>query len=421
MGTYEELFENNPDLENLTLIHFNTPGVRSFSRNCEVEIYGNPADYLDVARKAKNLRCINLKPDQDAEFFEGLKEFVNQIDYDVKLCSDTIFNCTKEEFFKGENIIESVISEMDPNWNTKQKLAFVHYKMGKLVTYHADYNSYKVPPMPESIPASRNIWKALSDGISVCNGVTEIERTMLSRVGVKTQELKSGTHVFLLTETDEGNIMSDATWDLAYTKFGCRPQYLGLSYEKFREKDGGLTNAHKLDSVPENVITLSNDEVTDIYDSLGFLNSEKKFDTPIMKILSEIKEKYPDLNKRVSEAFTSFGEHFPNEMSSLSEIQHMMSYVAQWTGMNYDKLKSNYIYRSEDSEFKKPGLVFRIDGKDNNTFFKILDSGTSAFRDITEEELCDQYRLHINSKAVPFWSKNHEKDFAEPAIEENNR
>ena len=184
MNTYEELLKNNPDLKTLTNIHFNTPGNGGYTRIYAVEIYGNPADYLDVARKAKDLKCINLRPDQDAEFFKGLKKFVDQIDYDVKLCSNTIFDCTKDEFYNGEKIIESVISEMDPNWNAKQKLAFVHYKMGELVTYYPDYNSQAVPPASDSIPATRNIWKALSDGVSVCNGITEIERSILSRVGV---------------------------------------------------------------------------------------------------------------------------------------------------------------------------------------------------------------------------------------------
>lgn len=36
-----------------------------------------------------------------------------------------------------------------------------------------------------------------------------------------------------------------------------------------------------------------------------------------------------------------------------------------------------------------------------------------AFRDITEKELVEQYRLHINSKEEPFWSNNHEKNHAE--------
>lgn len=413
MNTYEELLKNNPDLKTLTTIHFNTPGNREYTRIYAVEIYGNPADYLDVARKAKDLKCINLRPDQDAEFFKGLKKFVDQIDYDVKLCSNTIFDCTKDEFYNGEKIIESVISEMDPNWNAKQKLAFVHYKMGELVTYYPDYNSQAVPPASDSIPATRNIWKALSDGVSVCNGITEIERSILSRVGVETQNLSSGTHSFLLTKTDEGNIISDATWDLVFTKFKCRPQFLGLSYEQIRKKDGILSNAHKLKSIPENVISLSREEIVELYNSMGFLGNKKDFKTPVLQILSDLKNEYPDLNERISAAFTSLGNTFPNNMSSLSEVQQMMSYIVQWLGMNYNDFKTTYIYQSGDKKFEKTNLLFRLDGEDDQTFFKILDPETRAFRDITEKELVEQYRLHINSKEEPFWSNNHEKNHVE--------
>lgn len=101
-------------------------------------------------------------------------------------------------------------------------------------------------------------------------------------------------------------------------------------------------------------------------------------------------------------------------MTSLSEVQQMMSYIVQWLGMNYNDFKTAYIYQSGDKKFEKTNLLFRLDGEDDQTFFKILDPETRAFRDITEKELVEQYRLHINSKEKPFWANNHEKNHAEP-------
>lgn len=134
MGTYEELFKNNPNLEKLIELHFNTHGMRLSNRNYSAEIFGNPLDYLDIAQNAKNLQYINIDPNQNMDFFEGLKLFANQANDDVRFNSNTVSNCTKEEFLNGEKIIESIIAEMNPTWSTKQKLAFVHYKMGNLVT-----------------------------------------------------------------------------------------------------------------------------------------------------------------------------------------------------------------------------------------------------------------------------------------------
>ena len=36
-------------------------------------------------------------------------------------------------------IIEDVISQINPDWSVKQKLAFLHYKMGELISYVPDF------------------------------------------------------------------------------------------------------------------------------------------------------------------------------------------------------------------------------------------------------------------------------------------
>lgn len=224
----------------------------------------------------------------------------------------------------------------------------------------------------------------------------------------------------MLTETDEGNIISDATWDLAYTKFGCRPQFLGLSYEQFRMADGDLSKAHKLEQIPQNIISFSKDEITELYDSIGILDKNKKFPTPIVTMLADLNEKYPNLRERASNAFTNFSHLFPEKMKDLSEVQQMMGNVLQWTGINFKDYQSNFVYNVNDKSFKNTNLVFKVASQEG-TFFKILDPKTREFKDIDEKELDSTYQLHTNSKEIKFWQtsqETQEKNSSEKNIEE---
>ena len=141
----------------------------------------------------------------------------------------------------------------------------MHYKIGELISYAPDFNFNGMFVNSENSTDTRNIWKSLVNGKSVCNGITSIVRNILSRVGISTKELSSDTHSFLLVETEDGNIIIDPTWDLKNTLYGARPMYFGKTYEQLREQEQGLSNAHKLKYPPENVIEIPEEELREIF------------------------------------------------------------------------------------------------------------------------------------------------------------
>lgn len=229
-----------------------------------------------------------VREDESQEFYRQLVECVKDSDTKISIANGIIGNATKEDFLQGEEIIEEVVKGIQPNWTKKQITAYVHYKIGELISYVPDFNFNGMFVNSANSNDTRNIWKSLVNGKSVCNGIISISRNILSRVGVSTRELSSGTHSFLLVETEDGNIITDPTWDLKNTLYGARPMYFGKTYEQLREQEEGLSNAHRLENPPENVIEIPEEELREIYYTLGYAKEDRTFIFPILDKVSEI-------------------------------------------------------------------------------------------------------------------------------------
>lgn len=211
---------------------------------------------------------VQVREDDGSEFYQDLLECVKNCNSRITIANGIMGNASKEEFLQGEEIIKKVLEEISPNWSAKQKVAFVHYKMGELVSYIPDFNFNGMYANSQTTTDSRNIWKSLVTGKSVCNGITSIARNIMARIGINTKELDSGTHTFILAQVKEGNIIIDPTWDLRRSLYGARPMYFGKTYEQIRSIETELSNAHKLEKPLGNVLEISDEELREIYHSL---------------------------------------------------------------------------------------------------------------------------------------------------------
>lgn len=408
MVTYDEFIKDNK-VKCLKELHLGDKLKESafdFINETRATILGNPSEYLDIAQKATDLETIviNTADIQDRQWYEAVRNFVRNCKEDIEISNGAVGLCTKEEFFAAENIIEGLVDQMDPNWSAKQKLAFVHFKVGELVTYMADYPSNSKPPTTQYLANTRNIWKSLTSGITVCNGITYIQRAILSRAGVTTKELSSGTHTFMLTETEDGDIITDATWDLEYTAFECKPQYFGKTYEELREKDGKNSNAHKLEDLPQNVISISDEELRDIYHSIGIIGKDGKFNSKVNEIVTEMRGKeFSSQEERTKRVWELIEEKLGDKFWHIEECKSMFENCLRWHGVNLENVTSQYVYDLTDDEFMSPKLVVTIKG-DNNTFItKIIDPNGNRVLDISAESLHTGYRYHKNNTKPPFW------------------
>ena len=164
-----------------------------------------PSDYIEQVRKLDHpITVIRVNEAHSQEFYESLRKLVSDCDDNVCIKNGEIApNPNKNEFFKGKQIIDEVIAGINPELNTKQKVAYVHHQVGKIIPYFPDYeyrkNEWNVAR------DTRNMWNALVNGTSVCNGVTFITMSILSRLGIESEQLsnKSGSHSFMAVKTEE--------------------------------------------------------------------------------------------------------------------------------------------------------------------------------------------------------------------------
>lgn len=401
MITYEEFLEKN-NIQEIERLFFGQEEMIY----ADATIRGDPKQYVDIAKKAKNLKYIMVEETQSAEFYESFTEFVRCCSEEVKIANGIVGVANKSEYLNGEEKIKKILAEINPEWSTKQKLAYVHYKMGEIVSYVPDFNfcgRYVNSPIANN---SRNIWKSITEGKSVCNGITDIQRNILSRLGIKTKELSSGTHSFLLTETEDGNIITDPTWDLSNTLYQARPQYFGITYEELRKREEGLSNAHKLDNPPENIIEISEQELREIYHSIGLTNEDRTFLFPILDEVQNINAKdYSALDVKIDDFFDMFSEKFSTEASHLSETRTLLETAISELGIQRNQIRTKFVYSKEDKDSKKPFLILHINSDNLKEKIKILDTKEMKFKSIELKEFDKSYRLHDLDTTEPFWKK----------------
>ncbi len=136
---------------------------------------------------------------------------------------------TTSEYKEAEEWIDSVIDSIDPECSKAQKMALIVSAIGKKISYSPDFDTEV-----SNTKGCRAIWKVISSGYGVCNGISAVAKYILDRVGIESEIVGSGRHAFLKIkdielplasgEVVKGNTILDITWDLARYRFGGKPR-----------------------------------------------------------------------------------------------------------------------------------------------------------------------------------------------------
>ena len=399
---YEEFIKKNRDkLNEVTNLYFSEEEDFFY-----ITVSGDPSQYIDIASKCDELSYVLLDNARDSNYYKSIAEFFLKSNDTVKIVNGPVGKATKEEFFRSEEKIEEVVSRINLGWTTKQKASFVHYEIGKMISYTPDFCFSGKYLGDKATNDARNIWKSLDNGFSVCNGIATLERNILSRVDVKTQELSSGTHAFVLIETEEGNIISDPTWDLANTLFDARPEYFGKTYEELQEIDGPLSKAHRLEQIPENVVQISDAELREIYYSIGLATEDRKFKLPILDKLEEIEAQHFETDKeKVDALLQMFTENFSKEVTHLSESRTMLENCMTTLGIDRKNITTKFVYLKEDLVSENPYLCIHINGEEMTGSIACLNIEEMRFKNIQIKEFDELYKTHEEDTREPFWKK----------------
>lgn len=369
-------------------------------------ISDNPRDYKDMASQFKNLKYMLLEEVNNSEYYQSVTEFVQNCNDDVLISNGPVGEATKQEFLESEGVIKKIIDKIDPQWTKKQKAAFVHYEMGKIISYAPDYCFAGKYVGDKVANDTRNIWKSIDSGISVCNGITAIQRTILSRIGVNAQEISSRSHSFMLVETEEGNIITDATWDLTNTLFEARPLYFGKSYEELQQIDGPISKAHRLAEPPENVIRISEEELREIYHSIGLTTEKRKFKMPILEQVDKINSiHYSNDKEKVDALLKMFTENFSEQSMHLSETRTILENSMRTLGIDNNSITTKFVYAKNDEECEKPYLCIHLNGEEISGTIWVLNAAEKKVDNLTLQDFDASYKAHTEDTREPFWKK----------------
>ena len=87
------------------------------------------------------------------------------------------FFSTASEYKDAEEWINSIIDTINPEYSKAQKLAIIDNAIGKKLSYSPDFRTEIFDNV-----CSRSLWKIVSSGYGVCNGISKVEQYILNRV-----------------------------------------------------------------------------------------------------------------------------------------------------------------------------------------------------------------------------------------------
>ena len=342
--------------------------------------------------------------EQRAQFMK-LCEICPNLQVVSTLSNSVEFVSTASEYKEAEEWISSIIDKLNPEYSQAQKMAIIDNEIGKKISYSPDFDT-------EVFDSAncRALWKIISSGYGVCNGIARVEQYILNRVGIESEIISSGTHAFLKIKDIElplangeiarGNTILDPTWNLTSHRFGGKTNNFCISYEQTRKNDidaeGKDHNCHKNDEQLQNA-TLNLDEgsLRELFKSVGLADRDGQF--PIKDLLEKSKQldefyaNQPD--KNISKQFLLLRQTCPEFATCQNSTMSILSDVLLSNeNLKFNKCVVNRVYNRTDKE-KRPILFVYIDSNElGSKFFFANNDG--EFLELPQEEFIKRFECY---------------------------
>lgn len=316
----------------------------------------NPEEFTET-QKAKFIKLCDICP--NLQVINMLNSFVE-------------FTSTASEYKEAEQWIISILDTLKPEYSKAQKMAVIDNAIGKKISYSPDFDTEVF-----DIDNCRALWKIISSGYGVCNGIAKVEQYILNRVGVESEIISSNRHVFLKIknielplangETVKGNTILDPTWNLTRHRFGGIPDNFCINYEEARKHDidieGKDHKCHKNDEkLQDATLNLDEQSLRQLFTSVSLADKQGYFPIKALveksKLLGQYYEKQPDLNIKkqfllLSKACPEFATCQDSTMNILKDI------LLSNENLEFNKCVVNRVYERMDKE-KRPILYVFI-------------------------------------------------------------
>lgn len=385
--------------------------------NIVIDLERNPEDYKGY----DNLILVNPEGYTD----EQRKKFMKVCD----ICPKGSIECsefsvmgaysTAKEYKEAEAWIDSVIAQLKPEYTTAQKIAIIDNAIGKKISYSPDFDTEVF-----SATDSRALWKIISSGYGVCNGISNVEHYILNKIGIESEIISSGGHAFLKLnnievplangETKIGNTILDPTWNLASHRFGGRPSNFFMSYEEARKHDidsKGLDHCcHKNDEkLSDATLNLDEQSLRNLFSSVGLANENGEF--LIKEMIAEstaLHEQYANQPaKDLEQQFALVAQMHPEfAICQNSTMEIMSAVLLNNENLQFNKCVVNRVYDKQDED-KKPIVYIYIDSDEVGRKFYYADKDKGQMIEIAESEFVQRFECYDmdleKSKGIRPW------------------
>lgn len=368
-----------------------------------LDLERNPEDY----RGLDNLILVtpeNFTEDERQKFMR-ICEVCPEIIVVNEIYDNVLLTSRSNEYKEAEEWISSIIDNINPEYSKAQKLAVIDNAIGKKISYSPDYGTNV-----HNWEDSRALWRIISSGYGVCNGIAKTEQYILNRVGIESELVSSGTHAFLKVkdielplangETVKGDTILDPTWNLTAHRFGARPDNFCINYEEARQHDidskGKDHECHKNDEELKDTISLDDKSLRKLFTSVGLTDKNGEF--PIKHILEEseaLDEKYannPEQN--INAQFSLIKKNCPEFAMCQNGTMSILSYILLSNeNLELNRCVINRGYEKTDGK-KRPILFVYINSDQLGRKFYFVDKSKSEFVELPEEEFVNKFECY---------------------------
>ena len=384
-------------------------------------------------------RILSIDPTKFDEFerdrFKQLCTICPELTVESRIKEGNVgYECsTASEYIEAEKWIEHVLDLLKPEYTTIQKIAIIDNEIGKRISYSPDFDTEVFKKED-----ARALYKIISSGYGVCNGIARVEQYLFDRAGLDLnyEIVSSGNHAFIKLIDAEfelsngekvvGTTILDPTWNLAAHRFGGKPKNFCISYEEARKSDifndGEDSKCHKNDEkLSDATFNLDDASLRNLFKSVELADENGNF---LIKYLIdksiELHKMYADDPlKDCEEQFLLLQKvypEFPNCPDSTMAI--LKCTILENEFLKYDRCVINRVYEKSDED-KKPITFAYFDFGEVGERFYYVDKEKGECIDISKEDFlkrfeCYEYDL-ANSNGVKPWEnskQNKEVDLA---------
>ncbi len=369
----------------------------------------NPTEFTDEKRK-KFIELCHICPNM------AVYNLINDI---------ASFYSTTKEYIEGEEWISSVLDKLEPTYSKLQKIAVIDNAIGKKISYSPDFATEVF-----NSNNCRAIWRIISSGYGICNGIASLEQYMFNRVGIESKLVSSGNHSFLKLDDIElplengeivkGNTILDPTWNLVLHRFEGKPSHFCINYEQARASDidpkGKDRKCHKNDEQLKNAtLSLDTPSLRKLFASVGLANKEGKF--PVKETIELSKAIHQTFannpSENINKQFLLLAKVCPEFAKCQNESMKFLSDIfLDDENLQYNRCVVNRVYDRADAE-RRPIMYVYIDSAELGKRFYFADKEEGRFIELSPEEFTKRFECYDKdleeTKGIRPWEEAQEQ------------